>query len=126
MPISGEENIVKAICSDKYDDERIAPSLFTSKNSSVSRLSLIPLEDHWDMFRKHVQKPPERLLRLIGEINVAELQQVGLKYQPAKHLTVEEKPVDWNPAHAEIPQIISRGLANKIIGALKLHHPPEK
>jgi hypothetical protein len=39
-------------------------------------------------------------------------------------LTVEPKPVDWNPGHAEIPQKITRGLASKILPELALHHPP--
>jgi len=39
-------------------------------------------------------------------------------------LTVEQKPVDWNPAHAEIPQKITRGLASKILPELPLHDPP--
>jgi hypothetical protein len=40
-------------------------------------------------------------------------------------LTVEPKPEDWNLAHAEIPQHITRGLANKILPELQLHRPPE-
>jgi hypothetical protein len=42
----------------------------------------------------------------------------------AVELTVEPKPEDWNPAHAEIPQHITRGLANKIVSELQLHRPP--
>ena len=39
---------------------------------------------------------------------------------PTVELTVEPKPEDWNPAHAEIPQHITRGLANKIRPELQL------
>ena len=93
MPIAAEEDIVRAIRTDKWDGTRIAPSLFTGENTSVSRLAVIPLSEHWDMFRKHLEKPPE------------------------------PRPEDWNPAHAEIPQKITRGLATKIVSALKRHPP---
>ena len=118
MPLSAEENIVRAICTDKWDGERASPSLFKGKDTSVSRLSLIPLEDHWEMFRDYVQKPPERLLERIGEINV------GALHQTPVELTVEPDPLDWNHAHAIIPQNISRGMANRILKALEIHAPP--
>jgi len=125
MPVPPEEDIVRAICTDKIDGGVLSPSLFKGVNTSVSRPALIPLEDHWAMFRGHVQKPPERLLMMIGEINIGKLQEIGNSYaERPTALTVEPKPEDWNPAHAEIPQNISRGLANKIISKLTLHHPP--
>jgi hypothetical protein len=72
-----------------------------------------------------VQKPPERMLEMIGEINIGLLQQIGRDYKERPTtLTVEPKPEDWNPAHAEIPETISRGLANKIVAAITLHSPP--
>lgn len=122
MPVSSDENIVRAICSDKWDGERLAPSLFTGENTSVSRLALIPLVEHSDLFRRHVEKPPERRLECLGEINVGCLLELGVTHTPSVTLTVEPKPEPWNRAHAEIPQKISRGLANRILGALTLHH----
>jgi len=124
MPIAAEEDIVRAICTDKWDGTRMAPSLFTGQNTSVSRLAIIPLSEHWDMFRKHLEKPPERRLELIGEINVGHLQGIGRSHSTPLELTVEPRPEDWNPAHAEIPQKITRGLATKIVNALKRHSPP--
>ncbi len=123
MPLAPTEDIVRAVCTDKWDGERLSPSLFVGENISVSRLALVPLDDHWDLFRQYVQKAPERLLRLIAEINVGRLQEIGMARNPAVELTVEPKPHEWNPAHAEIPQSITRGLANKILLELKLHHP---
>lgn len=123
MPIPSTEDIVRAVCTDKWDGERLAPSLFIGTNLSVSRLALLSLEDHWDIFRSHVQKPPERRLELIAEINVGKLQDIGATHEPPFALTVEPKPEDWNPAHAEIPQRIARGLANRILPALILHRP---
>ena len=125
MPIAADEDIVRGIFTEKWDGTRIASSLFTGENVSVSRLAVITLADHWDMFRRYLEKPPERRLELIGEINVGRLQKIGRDYQHSIELTVEPKPEDWNPAHAEIPQKISRGLANRIIDALKRHHPPK-
>ena len=124
MAVSSDEDIVRAICTDKWDGKRLSPSLFTGEGTSVSRLALICLEDHWPMFRERVQKPPERLLALIGEINVGNLLHIGLSYPKRTELSVEPKPEGWNAAHAEIPQRITRGLANKIIENLKRHHPP--
>jgi hypothetical protein len=124
MPVSKTENIVRAVCSDKWDGERLSPSLFVGEDISVSRLAILPLADHWDMFRQHVEDPPERRLELIAEINVGHLQRIGRSRIPPIALTVEPKPVDWNPAHAVIPQCITRGLANKILPELTLHHPP--
>lgn len=125
MAVSPEEDIVRAICTDKIDEGVLSPSLFKGENTSVSRLALIPLEDHWAMFRSHVQRPPERLLEMIGEINIGKLQEIGNSHlERPTALTVEPKPEDWNPAHAEIPQNITRGLAIKIVSKLTLHHPP--
>ena len=126
MAVAAEEDIVRAICTDKWDGARAAPSLFTGQDVSVSRLAIIPLSEHWDMFRKHLEKPPERRLERIGEINVGHLQELGRHYQRPIELTVEPKPEDWNRAHAEIPQKITAGLANNIVNALKRHRPPRR
>ncbi len=123
MPLDPSEDIVRAVCTDKWDGERLSPSLFVGAGTSVSRLSLASMEEHWTLFRTHVQKPPERRLELIAEINTGKLQALGLAQSPPVTLTVEPKPEDWNPAHAEIPQRITRGLANKILPGLKLHFP---
>jgi hypothetical protein len=123
MPVSAEEDIVRAVCTDKWDGERLAPSLFVGEGVSVSRLVVIPLQDHWDLFRQYVEKPPERRLELIAEINVGRLQAIGRAQIPPRDLTVEPKPEAWNPAHAEIPQRITRGLATKILPELTLHQP---
>jgi hypothetical protein len=124
MPLEPTEDILRAVCTDKWDGQRLSPSLFTGKDISVSRPALIPLADHWDLFRQYVQKPPERWLERIAQINIGRLQAIGHAHNPHADITVEAKPVDWNPAHAEIPQNITRGLANKILPALTLHDPP--
>lgn len=131
-----EEEVVRAICSPQHYDpdlNRISPSLFAGRGGvSLSRLKLIPLEEHWDLFRGELESPPARL-HLIGQISVRRLQEIGNNYEegPAERkkprpikLTVEEAPVSWNPAHAEIPEAITRGLANQIVPALTLHRPP--
>jgi len=73
MPVGPEEDIARAICTDKWDGERLSPSLFVGEGTSVSRLAMIPLVDHWDLFRLYVEQPPERRLEMIGEINVGRL-----------------------------------------------------
>lgn len=126
MSVSAEEDIARAICTDKWDGERLSPSLFTGEGTSVSRLALIPLPDQWDLFRLYVEQPPERRVELIGTINVGRLGEVGRTHATPVELTVEPRPVDWNPAHAEIPQRITRGLANRILHELNLHRPPAR
>lgn len=121
MPLPPTEDIVRAVCTDKWDGQRLSPSLFSGENTSVSRLAIVPLADHWDLFRQYVEKPPERKLEKIAEINVGDLQVLGRTHDPAIELTVEPEPVDWNHAHAVIPQRISRGLANRILSKLILH-----
>lgn len=123
MPLGVEEDIVRAICTDKWDGLRVAPSLFKGQNISVSRLAIIPLADHWEMFRARLEKPPERRLELIGEINVGHLAAIGRSHHQCIDLTVEPRSEDWNHAHAEIPQKITKGLANRILKELKLHRP---
>ncbi len=124
MPLAALEDIVRAVCTDEWDGDRLSPSLFTGENTSVNRLDVVPLADHWDLFRQYVEQPPERRLELIAEINVGRLQEIARARNPAVDLTVEAKPEEWNLAHAEIPQNITRGLANKILPELKLHQPP--
>lgn len=124
MPLRAKEDIVRAVCTDKWDGTRIAPSLFKGQNISVSRLAIIPLVEHWEIFRARLEKPPERRLELIAEINVGRLEKIGRDHDDSLRLTVEPKPEDWNRAHAEIPQRITRGLANKILKELKIHRKP--
>lgn len=124
MPLASGEDVVRAVCTDKWDGERLSPSLFVGQNISVSRLAITPLADHWDLFRQYVEDPPERRLELIAQIQVGRLQSIGKAWNPPVALTVEAKPEEWNPAHAEIPQRITRGLANKILPALQRHFLP--
>jgi hypothetical protein len=50
------------------------------------------------------------------------LRSIGQNHKEAPvKLTVEIDPTEKNPAHAEIPHKITRGLAFKIIKELKLH-----
>ena len=124
MPLPDDEDVVRAICTDKWDGERIAPSTFVGPDTSVSRLSLIPLRFHWDLFRHGVEKPPERLLTCIAQIGVGTLKAIGASYTPPTPITVEEAPLDWNPAHAIIPGKRTRGLANRIRDSVRIHFPP--
>ena len=124
MSLSAEEEIVHAVCTDKWDGERIAPSTFRGPDTSVSRLAVTQLEDHWDLFRRGVEKPPARLLERIAQISVARLEEIGATHNPSTTITVEPDPLDWNPAHAIIPGKRSRGLANRIVDAVTIHEPP--
>lgn len=130
MALSSDEDIVRAICSDKVDSASgfISPSLFAGKGDvSVSRLVMRRIEDQWGFFERRVSNPPDRALVLIGEINVGLLERTGLNYaEKPTQLTVDADPdysipEDPDLAHAVIPQRITRGLATEIIRALKIH-----
>ena len=59
-----------------------------------------------------------------GEINVGELRQIGANHEIPMVITVEEDPIlPDNPAHAVIPQKLSRGIRRKI--AQKLFFRPD-
>lgn len=122
MPLENDEDIARAICSEKGDEPRISPSLMIGPHTSVSRLSIAPLDQTWEVFRKNVEKPPSRKLELIGTINVGELREIGNNYtaRPTE-ITVEANPREDYPSHAIIPGKLSRGLATKIVRALKIH-----
>jgi len=62
MAVASNEDVVRAILTEKWDERRASPSLFRGENVSVSRLALIPLADHWDVFRMRLENPPERRL----------------------------------------------------------------
>src|SRR5688500_18355115 len=120
MPVAPEEDIVRAICSDKWDGQRLSLSLIKGNQISVGRLAIASLSDHWDLFRRFVEKPPERKLEPIGEINVGKIHDLGKAHKEAPvELTVEPDPLDGFLPHAIIPQNITRGLASKIVDALR-------
>jgi hypothetical protein len=124
MPIDASEDIAKAVCSEKFDPATgaVSGSLFKGSGSSVSRLSLCPLDETWDLFRQRVEKPPARNLERIGVINVGRLEEIGRNFKDnPTSLTVEAVPMDGYLSHAEIPQKISRGLSHEIVKSLALH-----
>src|SRR5258708_745237 len=93
---------------------------------SVSRPALLPLNQHWALFRNNVEKPPQRLLKCFLEINVGFLRNLGSNYvtKPIQ-IHVEEAREDWNPAHARIVEDLPRGLAKKVIRECTRHDPPD-
>ncbi len=124
MPVDPTEDFARAICSEKWDDVtgEVSASVFTGANTSVSRLALCPLEESWDLFRRNVEKPPERILTRIGTMNVGQLVEIGKNFeQNPTELSLEPDPITDFPSHAVIPQKISRGLANAIIRELTVH-----
>lgn len=125
--VGDEEELVRAVCSpDGYDPEVgvVSSQLMAGKNTSVSRSSLVPLTDHWELFRKCVEKPPARKLEMIATITVPELRAVAeahskeYKVKPPRVIKVVVSPNDcWTPpeGHAEIEGKISQSLATWII-----------
>jgi len=76
------------------------------------------------IFHAKLDGSPNGIIVAVGEINIGELQRIGREYPEAIGLTVEQDPQEDNPAHALIPQDITRGLARVIIGALIIHEDP--
>lgn len=73
------------------------------------------------IFHRQLDSSPNGRIVAAGEVNVGTLQTLGREYQHPVELTVEIDPLDDNPAHAVIPQGISRGLARIIIRTLTIH-----
>lgn len=119
------ENIVRAITTADWDEveQRAQSSLFRGSHTSVSRLAVLGLRELFAIFRRDLEKYP-RLVLKAGEINVGVLQEIGRQHVHPTELTVEQDPLEDNPAHAEIPQQISKGLATRINKSLQLRDPP--
>ena len=132
MRLPPEEQIVRAICSDKFDRNsgRVSPSLFKGPNTSVSRLAVIPLAMQWRKLAATVQKLPGRRLERLGEIGVDRLTEIGRNYvangKPMPvGLSVIADPLPTNEAHAIVPENISSGLGITIVRKLTYHELPE-
>jgi len=113
------EDVVRAINEANWDTKegRPASSLFKGENISLSRLECLDLISIIDIFLKEMTKCP---LVCVGKINVGGLRQIGQEH--GVNLTVEQDPNDGNPAHAEIPQnITKRSLALQIAKTLEIH-----
>lgn len=123
--VSSEENIVRAIHSAWWDiqENRKNASIFKNRNDdiSVSRLSILSLAELFQIFHEELDTSPNGVIVGAGEINVGRLKEIAENYSPSLQLSVEEAPLPKNSAHAEIPQKVSRGLANSIIRELKFH-----
>ena len=94
----------------------------------MRRLAISSFAEIVDVFRRLVAKPDDPLC-LVGEIRVGTLQEIGRakldgKRRPAP-LDIQVVPdPDPFPAHAVIPQTISRGIANKIVKRLERRRIP--
>lgn len=89
-------------------------------------MAILGITELFAIFHEELDSPPkDRFVVGGGEINIGRLQEIGRTYTPRPtELTVEEDPTERNPAHAEIPEDISKGLAFEIIRALLLHSDP--
>jgi hypothetical protein len=122
-----EENVLRAIHSAHWDRnaDRKSSSIFKGRDISVSRLSILGVEDLFAIFHRKLDESPNGRIVAAGEINVGSLQKIGRGYEPLPtEITVEEDPEDDNLAHALIPQRISQGLAKVIIANLTIHDDP--
>lgn len=122
--ISSEENIVRAIHQAWWDEteNRKESSIFKGQNISVSRLVILDLTIIFEILHKQLDSSPNGVVIGVGEINIGNLQEIGKEFINPLEISVEEYPLEENPAHAEIPQKISRGLAKKIIDKLLFHN----
>jgi hypothetical protein len=124
---SPEENVLRAILTAHRDEHKDSwsSSLFKGRETSVSRLSILGLAELFAVFHQELDSPPKRHVIGAGEINIGRLQEIGRSYEHKRtQLSVEEDPTVTNPAHALIPQYISRGLAFEIIRELIIHRDP--
>jgi len=131
--VGDEEELVRAVCSpDGCDPEagQISSQLMAGTNTSVSRSALVPVTDHWELFRKCVEKAPARKLEMIATITVPELRSIAeahskeYKVKPPRVINVVVSPNDcWTPpeGHAEIEGKISQSLGTWIIRQMRYY-----
>lgn len=124
-----EENVLRAIHTAHWDttegESRKSSAIFKGTNISVSRLSILAIEELFAIFHRKLDGSPNGVIVAAGEINVGNLERIGREYQPRPtDITVEEDPEEDNTAHAVIPQTINRGLARVIIASLTFHNEP--
>ena len=126
------EQVVRAVCSEHYDREsgRVSPSLYAGIETSLSRLSIIPLLGQWAKLAATVQKLPGRRLERIGEIGVGQIEDIAQAYSQngrptPMSLTVVADPTLRNHAHAVIPEKVTRGMSRGLKEVTTIHDPPE-
>jgi hypothetical protein len=120
------EEVVRAVTTAHWDpaEGRVSSSLFKGERISLSRLEILPLPLLLEIFDRELARPPERSVLGAGEIRVSRLKQIGAAFEHPVALSVEVDPTPSNPAHAEIPQRISKGLSRRIVDALVIHPAP--
>lgn len=129
-----EEDILRAIATPHWDAKngRLSHGFFAHDGKgdgiSVSRLAVLDREALIEIFKSHIHNPPRYAVLGTIEINIGVLQQIGLNYreQPSNkprptHLSVVSDRTDNNPAHALIPEKITRGLSGDIVAYLEKH-----
>ncbi|MDQ3635693.1 MAG: hypothetical protein M3405_14465 [Acidobacteriota bacterium] len=119
--VSSEEDIVRAIHKAWWDEKenRKNSSIFKGQNISVNRLSILSIDRIFEILHQQLDSSPNGIIIGCGEINVGKLKSIGEKFQNPTEIIVVEDSLPDNPAHAEIPQKITRGLAKAIIKELK-------
>jgi len=114
--LADEENVLRAIVEEEWEEGRGSPSIFRRTNTSVTRMDQIGRENAISILKRDVEKPgrPERELRGVGKISVELIKKVAAtsvpvpKPGPRIHLQVWEEKIDpegdnpGNPYHAEI------------------------
>lgn len=125
MILPSDDMVARAICSDKFDGERVSPSAFVGENVSVSRLMILAFEDLWQILAEEISRPPERILMRLAKTTVADIETVGKESDPSCELKVHAAPTETNPAHAEIRPKITRGQANRLLRKVEYLEPPD-
>jgi hypothetical protein len=85
---------------------------------------VLALHELFSVFRRDLTEPPLKVLKGAGEINIGAMQTIGAQADPPVAITVEEDPQPDNPAHAEIPQKLSKGVSRRIV-ELWTWHPAD-
>ena len=115
MRLPASEEIARAVCTEHFVRETGggSPSLYKGVETSVSRLAIFPLDQHWSIFAKTVQKLPGRRVERIAQIGVGTIESIRHAHNEETKscpvLFVEDAPDAENPAHAVIKPSVSKG-----------------
>jgi hypothetical protein len=125
-----EEVVLRAIQETHLDEKqgRVSSSLFKGRDISLSRLAVLSTGEIFKILRRDLDKPANALIGA-AEVTVAVIEDAGGRDEAGKLIVrVVADPLLGsapNPAHAEIPQNLSKGTSRKIIKGISRYVRPD-
>ena len=116
------ENIFRAVLTVHWDkvNRRVNSRIFKGVELSVSLESIRNQEETIAIYLKELTNPPTSFVEGIAKINVGVLRGIGREGDQPVEYNVIPDPTITNPAHAYIPEKITKSKAKKIKDQLEV------